>query len=153
MNINDAYPSRFLHAHELQGKSPTVTIARVDFEQVRSRTGGTETKPVVYFRGKTKGLLLNKTNARSITQIARTAVTEQWPGVAIALYATTDTFGKEVHDVIRIQAPANGKPRVSSPHVLDTELDVDLADRADDDGPRVALLAGLATPSPKGGAR
>jgi hypothetical protein len=124
-NINDAFPSRFLHAHDLKGKTPTVTIDRVEFEQVRNRTGGTDTKPIVYFRGKDKGLLLNKTNARSITQLARTAVTEQWAGVAIAIYPTTDTFGKETHDVIRIKAPT-AAPRLHP--ALVSELEIDLAD-------------------------
>jgi alanyl-tRNA synthetase len=63
VNINDAFPSTFLKAYDLQGKTPTVTIDRVEFQQVRSgRTGTTDTKPIVYFTGKGKGLLLNKTN-------------------------------------------------------------------------------------------
>jgi hypothetical protein len=103
-NINDIFPSRYLKAHELKGHTPTVTIDRVALEQVRGKLK-TETKAVVYFRGKTKGLLLNKTNAQSIAQIAGSAVTEQWVGRAIALFATTATFGKETHEVIRVQAP------------------------------------------------
>jgi hypothetical protein len=111
-NINDAFPSKFLKAHDLKGKTPTVAIARVEFEQVRGgRTGAVETKPIVYFAGKGKGLLLNKTNARAIIAIAGTAITEQWTGVAITLYATVDTFGKDRHDVIRIQAPASASAR------------------------------------------
>lgn len=112
-NILDVFPSKFLKAHELLGKAPTVTIERVAFEQVRGRVA-VETKAVVYFRGHTKGLLLNKTNARSITQIARSAVTEDWPGVAVTLYATTATFGKEVHNVIRVKAPAIASVKAAS---------------------------------------
>lgn len=123
-NINDAFPSKFLKAHELKGKTPTVTIDRVEFEQVRSRTGKIDTKPVVYFRGKEKAMLFNKTNARSVTQIAKSAITEDWTGVAIVLYATTDTFGTERHDVIRIKAPT----AASRPGVLVSELEIDLAD-------------------------
>jgi len=130
MNINDCFPSKFLKAHELQGKTPTVTIERVEFEQLRARTGsGTETKVVIYFKGHTKGLILNKTNAQSITQIARSAVTEDWPGVAITLYATTATFGPDRHDVIRLKAPALvAAPRPTLPRILTDELEIDLDD-------------------------
>jgi hypothetical protein len=134
MNINDCFPSTFLKAYDLQGKTPTVTIDRVEFQQVRSgRTGTTETKPVVYFTGKGKGLLLNKTNARAILAIAGSAITEDWRGVAITLYATVDTFGKERHDVIRIKAaaavsaPAPAR-RPAGPAILVDDLELDLAD-------------------------
>jgi hypothetical protein len=75
-NINDYFPSRYLKAHDLKGKTPTVTIARVTFDQVRGgRTGSVETKAILHFAGKDKGLLLNKTNARAIIAIAGTAIT------------------------------------------------------------------------------
>jgi hypothetical protein len=106
-NINDLFPSTFLKAYDLKGKTPTVTIDRVEFQQVRGgRTGTVETKPIVYFAGKGKGLLLNKTNARTIIQITGSAITEDWRGAVLTLFATVDTFGKEKHDVIRIKAPA-----------------------------------------------
>jgi len=124
-NINDIFPSKYLKAHDLKGKSPTVTIDRVVLEQVRGRKG-TDTKAVVYFRGKAKGMLFNKTNAQSVTQIAHSPVTEQWAGVAVTLYATTDKFGTETHDVIRIKAPVSAS-RSSVPAIFD-ELDIDLQD-------------------------
>ena len=134
-NINDAFPSTFLKAYDLKGKTPTVTIDRVEFQQVRGgRTGAVETKPIVYFTGKGKGLLLNKTNARAILAIARTPITEDWRGVAITLYATVDTFGKEQHDVIRIKAPAAvaapmpARRPAAGPAILTDALEIDLAD-------------------------
>lgn len=134
-NINDIFPSKYLKAHELKGASPTVTIERVGVEQVRNRVK-TDTKPVLYFRGKTKGLLLNKTMAQSVTEIAQSALTEAWPGVAITLYATTATFDKAVHEVIRIKAPAivtPPRPIVTPPRlprVFTDELEIDLYDGA-----------------------
>lgn len=113
-NINDLFPSTFLKAYDLKGKTPTVTIDRVEFQQVRGgRTGTVETKPIVYFAGKGKGLLLNKTNARTIIQITGSAITEDWRGAVLTLFATVDTFGKEKHDVIRIKAPAPAAAPVS----------------------------------------
>jgi hypothetical protein len=136
VNINDAFPSTFLKAYDLKGKTPTVTIDRVEFQQVRGgRTGSVETKPIVYFTGKGKGLLLNKTNARAILAIAGSAITEDWTGVAITLYATVDTFGQQRHDVIRIKAPAAAaaptparRPAAVAPAILTDELEIDLAD-------------------------
>lgn len=128
-NINDIFPSKYLKAHELKGTSPTVTIERVGVEQVRSRVK-VDTKPVLYFRGKTKGLLLNKTMAQSLTEIAQSPLTERWPGVAVTLYATTATFDKAVHDVIRIKAPVRlDKPTGPAlPRVFTDELEIDLQD-------------------------
>lgn len=132
-NINDIFPSKFLKAHELKGMTPTVTIERVGVEQVRSRQK-VDTKPALYFRGKAKGLLLNKTMAQSVAQIARSPLTEAWVGVAVTLYATTDKFGTETHDVIRIKAPVTTSrsappPRVvPAPAVLVSEQEIDLQD-------------------------
>ena len=133
-NINDYFPSRYLKAHDLKGKTPTVTIARVTFEQVRGgRTGSVETKAILHFAGKDKGLLLNKTNARTVITIAGTPITEQWTGVTVTLFATVDTFGKEQHDVIRIKAPVAvaapaRRPTSAAPAILTDELEIDLAD-------------------------
>jgi len=105
-NINDVFPSKFLKAHELNGAQPIVTIERVEFEPVgRDR----EMKAVVYFVGKSKGVVLNKTNATKIIEISGSAITEEWPGTRVRLYATEATFGGESYDVVRFKAPG-GKP-------------------------------------------
>jgi hypothetical protein len=124
-NVNDIFPSKYLKAHELQGHTPTVIIERVGVESVRSRTK-VDTKPALYFKGKAKGLLLNKTMAQAVAQIAHSPLTERWVGVAVTLYATTDTFGTTTHDVIRIKAPA--APTSGAPRIFTDELEIDLAD-------------------------
>lgn len=128
-NINDVYPSKFLKAHDLKGATPTVTIERVAVEQVRSRTR-VDTKAVLYFKGKAKAMLCNKTNAQTVAQIARSPLTEQWVGVAITLYATTALFGTDRHDVIRIKAPAATAraEATARPSIFTDELDIDLQD-------------------------
>lgn len=106
-NINDVFPSKFLKAHELNGAQPIVTIERVEFEPVgRDR----EMKAVVYFAGKSKGVVLNKTNATKIIEISGSSITEEWPGTRVRLYTTEATFGGETYDVVRIKAP--GAPGV-----------------------------------------
>ncbi len=91
MNINDAFPSKYLKASDLQGTEPTVTIDRVDWEVI-----GNENKPILYFEGKTKGIVLNKTNGRAIGN-ALGPMTENWKGHKIILFAImTDYQGQAV---------------------------------------------------------
>jgi hypothetical protein len=107
-NINDVFPTKFLKAHDLKGKEPVVTIERVEFEPVgRSR----DMKPVIYFAGKEKGIVLNKTNANKITEIAGSAITEEWAGIKVKLYTAEADFGGDTYDVIRIKSP-NGSTRM-----------------------------------------
>lgn len=108
-NVNDIFPSKYLKAHDLQGRAWTLTIVRVEFE-VMGRTR--ETLPVVYFKSKAKGLKLNKTNATAITQAAGSALTEDWVGVVVTIYATVADFGGQAYDVVRIRSAAQvGAPQ------------------------------------------
>lgn len=101
-NINDAFPSRYLKAKDLQGKETTVRIARVVLEPFgRTR----EPLPVVYFVGKAKGLKLNITMAQAIAQIAGTPETDAWTGVAVGLYPTSADFGTQSYPVVRVKTP------------------------------------------------
>jgi len=103
MNLNDFYPSKYLKAADLQGGSPTVTIARVT-QELAGRTR--ESKLVVHFVGKTKGLLLNKTNALALAAIAGSPETEHWVGIKVKLVATTAQFADQSYPVVRIHAAA-----------------------------------------------
>lgn len=113
-NINDAFPSKFLKSSDLQGKEPVVTIAKVVMEEVGQNK---EMKPVVYFSGAGKGLVLNKTNANRIVQITGTGVTEEWRGHKIKLYATETSFNGEQVDCIRIRpsVPSKSNPLRPAP--------------------------------------
>lgn len=100
-NINDAFPSNYLKAADLKGRSVAVTIDRVEFEAVgQSR----EMKPVLYFAGKDKGMVLNKTNANKITSLLESAVTEDWTDGRILLYPTETSFQGDMVDCIRVKA-------------------------------------------------
>ena len=123
-NIHDAFPSKYLRASDLNGASPTVTIDRVDFEPVgRTR----EMKGVVYFVGKSKGLVLNKTNATKIMELVGSAETDDWPGGRVCLYTTEVEFQGEGVETIRCKAPGAvrkplaAKPTPPPPPVLETD--------------------------------
>lgn len=101
MNIDSAFPSQYLKASDLGNSQPVVTIARVTTEEVgRDR----ERKPVVYFEGKEKGVVLNKTNANKIASLVGSRNTDDWKGKAIRLYATETEFGGETVECIRVKS-------------------------------------------------
>jgi len=104
MNVNDAFPSKTLKASDLDGNQVTVTIARVEIEKM-----GTDQKPVVYFKGKDKGLVLNKTNSKRIVEITGSAETDDWKGHSIVLFPTETEFQGETVDCIRIKKPGAQK--------------------------------------------
>lgn len=111
MKIGTAFPGNYLKAADLQGKRVQVVIERVEMEDI-----GGDTKPVVHFKGKDRGLVLNKTNANAIWGITNSDDTDDWEGVAITLFPSkTDFQGKRV-DCIRIDPPdRGGKPARREP--------------------------------------
>jgi len=118
MNIHDAFPSMYLKASDLGDAQPVASIDRVEMEPVGRQK---EMKPVVYFLGKTKGMVLNKTNSKKIADIAGTPDTDEWHGVQVKLYATEVDFQGETVEAIRVKSPLN-KP-VSRPVVTEPDED------------------------------
>lgn len=103
MNIDEQFPSKWIKADDLQGRSVTVTIDRVELDQM---TDG-EKKPIVYFRGKQKGLVLNKTNANNIKKLYG-AQTEGWSGKQIVLFTAWVDFRGETVEAVRVRGPEGG---------------------------------------------
>ena len=137
MNINDAFPSNYLKASDLGEAQPVVTIDRVEVEAVGR---GKEMKPVICFAGKTKGMVLNKTNSKKIAEIAGSNDTDDWHGVQVKLYATEVDFQGETVEAIRVKSPAKPKaparasaPRRQAPPVVED-------DSFDDSEPVMAAL-------------
>ena len=134
MKINDAFPSSYLKAADLNGKAVRVTIESVSVEKL-----GDDQKPILHFVGKEKALVLNKTNSNRIIEAVGSDETDDWEGWSIALYACKVDFqGKRV-DAIRVddrpgatRKPAGGAAR-RRPE-LENELPQDDApDMTDDD--------------------
>lgn len=99
MNINDAFPSNYLKSSDLKGGTPTVTMSHVVSEQM-----GDDRKLVLYFQGKEKGMVLNKTNANNIANIYGPE-TEGWQGKKVMLaVAWVDFQGRSV-EAIRVRPP------------------------------------------------
>ena len=66
MNVKSMFPSKFVAAQDLCGQAVNVVMAGIKVEKVGSDD---EQRPVVYFQGMTKGMVLNRTNARRIEQL------------------------------------------------------------------------------------
>lgn len=104
MHIDSAFPSKYLKASDLQGHNVTVKMGRVEQEKI-----GDDMKLILYFQGKEKGVVLNKTNANNVAAIYG-GETEDWYGKEITLVeAMVDFQGKSV-PAIRMRAPPRNTP-------------------------------------------
>lgn len=101
MDINEAFPSKWLKASDLGGNQPTMTISDVKYEEV----GDDGNKPVIFFEETDKGIVLNKTNATNISEKYGTK-TEAWRGKKVILFTTWVDFNGKSVEAIRIR-PAN----------------------------------------------
>lgn len=96
MKIDTLFPTRWLHPEALGGRAVTVTISGVTLEKVHNpTTNRDEVKPAVAFRGATKLLLLNKTQALAIARITGRDDTDNWPGCKVTLAAAIAPNGKQ----------------------------------------------------------
>ncbi len=100
MNINEAFPSNYLKAIDLQGREANVIISNVTMEKL-----GNDTKMILYFQGKQKGMVCNKTNATNISMLYGDD-TDGWIGKPVVLFgAYVDFQGKSVLG-LRIKPPS-----------------------------------------------
>jgi len=102
MDINAAFPSKYLKAADLNGAAVTVTIERVAIEELGAKDQPKEQKLVIYFKGKEKGMVLNKTNAFEVARIANSSDTEDWDGVVIRLLAREVEYQGKVTMGLRV---------------------------------------------------
>jgi hypothetical protein len=98
MKLDELYPSRWLKASDLQGRQVVCTIQRVVVEDL-----GDGSKPVVYFTGKEKGRVLNRTNADT-SAAALGDDTDKWPGGKVTLFSARVSFKGTMTDAIRLTA-------------------------------------------------
>lgn len=108
INVNDAFPSNYLKASDLQGRPLTLSMERIGYEQL-----GDDNKLVLYFQGKEKGLVLNKTNANNIAAIYGPE-TDNWIGKEVTLVEAMVDFQGRSTPAIRIRAPRK-TPNVNAP--------------------------------------
>jgi hypothetical protein len=99
MRISAAFPSTYLKAADLQGRNVTVQIDRVELDEI-----GGEHKPILYFIGKEKGIVLNKTNANTLAA-AYGDDTDNWHGGDVTLFSMMVDFQGKSVESIRVKVP------------------------------------------------
>jgi len=106
MRKDDAFPGKYLKAGELPEEGQVFTISKVTEEDLGT-AGNKDRKPVVWFQGETKGLVLNVTNFNSIAQVTNEPDTDNWGGHKVTLYPTEVEFqGKPMLAIrVRLRAP------------------------------------------------
>ena len=107
MLISAAYPSKYLKSDDLGGKTVRVTM---DFVEVCD-VGDGEFKPVLYFQGKERGMVLNLTNANTISAVYGDE-TDSWRGQELVIF---------VDPTVMFGAKRTGGLRVRPPEPRDTE--------------------------------
>jgi hypothetical protein len=106
MKISSMYgSSKYLKAADLNGEDKVLTIESVTEEEVGVER---ERKPVVFFRGMQKGLVLNKTNADRLAHRLGDE-TGAWRGANVELYSELVSYqGQKMEGLrVRVKSPAS----------------------------------------------
>jgi hypothetical protein len=131
MKISQLFPSKYVRAADLNGKTVTLTIAKLVLEEL-GHGAEKERKPVLYFQKATKGLVLNRTNAMTIAALYGDE-SDEWPGKRISIYPTRIRAFGAMQDTIRVKEEIPAQPRshsISAPVEEAAEID-DVEDVAD----------------------
>lgn len=113
MNIKDAFPSKYLSAADLarpDGSHGTTTavVKHVQMEQMANK----EMKPVMYFEGKTKGMIVNIGNSNVLSSVYGVE-TDNWKGASLQIYVVDTEFQGQPTKGLRVRIPPQGgKPAV-----------------------------------------
>jgi hypothetical protein len=117
MKIFDCFPSKYLKAADLQGRSIEAIMQNVMMEDIRDPDEA-KLLPILYFQGVPKGMVLNKTNAKVIAS-GYGQETDAWRDMPISLFPAMVAFGADTVEAIRVKLPPARERVVSingSPH-------------------------------------
>ncbi len=100
MDYRSMYDREYVGAWDLPGDA-TVEIVKVDCKELNNGKSKNK-KPVLWFKGKDKAFVCNKTNGKIIAGLYGNDM-DKWIGKKITLYATTTNAMGETVDCIRIR--------------------------------------------------
>jgi CYTH domain-containing protein len=110
--VAELFPSKYVAAVDVQ-VPVQVQMSRVEIEDVGNAK---ERKPVLYFTGKSKGLVLNKTNANRIAETHGQELSS-WMGKTITLYASETNFKGDTVPCVRVRCESAAPPPEPTPAV------------------------------------
>ena len=92
--VSELYPPKWVKAADLGGHAVTVVISGVTVESFRLPDGTQRASAVLAFEGKTKRLILNKTQCKQLVEITGSERFEEWVGRSVSLAPATAQNGK-----------------------------------------------------------
>ncbi len=117
-DYGSVFTGKFLASPDIGDREVTVTIEKIVKEIVEDELKGPRPRWVIYFVGKEKGLLANRTNCTLIAALCDSRLTEKWVGHAITIAALDVKFGGETVKGLRIV----GSPELKSPMHVQVKL-------------------------------
>jgi len=106
----------YIGAYSLQpGEERTVQIVSVERRQITGADGKKEECTVAVLKGE-KPMILNSTNAKTLSKVYGTPYIEQWAGKSVIIYAAKiKAFGEEM-DALRIKPTKPPLPELTPSH-------------------------------------
>jgi hypothetical protein len=101
MKLSEVFPSKYLKAADLNGKEPTAKIREIKMEEIGQDK---ERRPVMYFMGTDKAMVLNKTNALTIGEHYGDDMSA-WTGRQVVLFSAWVDFGGKTVQALRVRVP------------------------------------------------
>jgi hypothetical protein len=126
MLISAEFPSKYVKAADLGGREVKVIMQNVEREKL-----GDDMKLILYFKGKERGLVLNKTNSNTIVD-GYGDDTEDWFDQPLILFSVMVDFQGKVGPAIRCRVPT-AKDNRQTPKVDPISTGPARSDPMDDD--------------------
>jgi hypothetical protein len=110
MDMTKIFPSQWFSASDFDAVGTEMTIGNVMMQQV-----GAEFKPVVYFNGQEKGMVLNPTNNKLMCSMPHLGgESKEWTGKKVILFSFTAMFNGQPQQRLGVRAP-DGRATVAAP--------------------------------------
>lgn len=125
MHYKLLHPNDYMGAPDLQDRDVHVEIASIIPKHELTMEGNKKSiKPVLTFKGATKMMVLNKTNAKTIAKLLGKD-TDKWIGQSITLYPTETRYGAEMVECVRVRAAkpqTQRQPDEAPPDMTEAEM-------------------------------
>lgn len=120
MKLNTLFPAKYATGSDLL-KPANLTIARVVMEDMHPAPGAPAvSKPVIYFSGATKGIILTRPLAYQIAEIHGDD-TDQWTGKRIQLYSQPMNVAGQQRQAVRARRADHAGVNQPAPATLQQE--------------------------------
>lgn len=105
----------YIGAYSLNGQDLSVEITNVEVRRVKGEGGKEEDCTVADLKGQ-KPMIINRTNAKSITKLYGSPFIEDWVGKIITIFPTTTKVAGDIVECVRI------RPVVPKETTFDAEI-------------------------------